>query len=120
VARFLFGTAKYFTGKKLHGQDIFRPFQNNFFPVEYCTMIEVKEKNKGGRPEAIKSDAVQRLRVALGTEHKPLSQDSLARLLGCTERTVRLAEREGRLFSKPEVMAKFSNLAKAHKVGIES
>jgi DNA-binding XRE family transcriptional regulator len=84
----------------------------------------ISEVKRGrGRPAgtgAKKSDAIGRLRAAMGTEEKPLSQDALARLLGCTERTVRGAEREGRLFSSGLIMKKFENLANAHNVKIES
>ena len=83
-------------------------------------MINVKEnfpeKRRRGRPEgttAPRSDAVRLVREFLGW-----SQDRLARELEISNSAVRLAEREGRLFQKREVMEKFAKLAKEAGVAL--
>lgn len=67
-----------------------------------------------GRPLAPKSGAVARVQEALG-----ISQEQLAREIGCSLNAVRLMKQEGRLPAKPEVLKKFQTLARRAGVEIE-
>lgn len=74
------------------------------------------EKSRGGRPVgsgAPKTNAVKEVRKSL-----KITQEALAREIGCTLGAVRTAEREGRLFQKSEVMTKFEKLAIQARVSL--